>query len=86
MLKIDVFIENEADKASKNLYDEKALVWKQSVEVSGPYPLPYGFVIGTTGPDGDNVDCFVISGEFLSQGQRGLSADRADGADRRRRS
>ena len=67
---IEVFIENEAGKATKNIYDEKLLVWQGSVAVSRPYPLPYGFVTNTTAPDRDNVDCFVISRNALSQGQK----------------
>lgn len=67
---IEVFIENEAGKAIKNIYDEKTLKWIESRTVSKPYPFPYGFVLGTTAPDGDNVDCFVVTSIALRQGQR----------------
>jgi inorganic pyrophosphatase len=83
---IEVFVENEAGKASKNLFDEKTLVWAGAVPVSRPYPYPYGFVIGTTAPDGDNVDCFIITSAHLSQGRRvlckpiGLMEQLEDGA------
>ena len=64
-----VFIENPAGQAIKNLYDEKTLRFKQSVEVSAPYPYAYGFFLNTTSGDGDNLDCFVLTNEQITQGQ-----------------
>lgn len=46
---MEVFIENEAGKATKNVYD--ALAWFRALAVSRPYPFPYGFVVGTTAPN-----------------------------------
>jgi inorganic pyrophosphatase len=63
-----VFIENEAGSFVKHLYDEKTLELKGTTRVSRAYPFPYGFVLDTTAEDGDNVDCFVLTGELLSSG------------------
>lgn len=64
-----VFIENEAGKNIKNIYDEKNLEFKKSVEVSAPYPLPYGFILNTTSGDGDNLDCFILTNREMRGGQ-----------------
>ena len=64
-----VFIENEARLRLKNYYDEKTLEWKREVQVSRPYPFPYGFIIGTTGEDHCSVDCFVLTRRRLKRGQ-----------------
>ena len=64
-----VFIENEADSNQKNLYDEKTLVYKKTITVSRKYPFPYGFILGTTSGDGDNLDCFIITEQKLPTGQ-----------------
>ncbi len=63
-----VFIENEAGARRKNLYDERTLAHRGSVEVSAAYPFPYGFVLGTVGGDGDAVDCFVLTSTPISSG------------------
>ena len=64
-----VFVQNEAGSDQKNYHDEKTLVWQRRVTVSLPYPYPYGFVIGTTGEDGYNVDCFVLTTEEIRSGE-----------------
>jgi inorganic pyrophosphatase len=63
-----IFIENEAGSRRKNIYDERTLTYQHTVEVSRPYPFPYGFVIGTRSGDGDCVDCFVLTTATLSSG------------------
>lgn len=63
-----VFIENEAGSRRKNIYDQRILTYQRTVEVSRPYPFPYGFVIGTRSGDGDCVDCFVLTTVTLSSG------------------
>ena len=64
-----VFIENEAHSNQKNIYNEKTLKKRKTVTISREYPYPYGFIIGTTGEDGDNIDCFVITENHLHSGQ-----------------
>ena len=64
-----VFIENEAGSDQKNLYNEKTLEYKKAVKVSRKYPFPYGFILGTTSGDGDNLDCFIVTKQELKTGQ-----------------
>jgi len=64
-MKIQVFIENEANSDQKNIYNEKTLEYKKSVTVSRKYPYAYGFILNTTSGDGDNLDCFVITNNKL---------------------
>lgn len=64
-----VFIENEAGSYVKHLHNEKTLQLNETTRVSRPYPLPYGFVLDTSAEDGDNVDCFVLTGRPLHTGQ-----------------
>ena len=63
-----VFVENEAGSSIKHHHDEKALRFLFSEQLARPYPFPYGFVIGTTSGDGDNVDCFIITDSPLRTG------------------
>jgi inorganic pyrophosphatase len=64
-----VFVENEAGLNKKNLYDEKTLTYKKTVEVSRQYPYPYGFILDTTSGDGDNLDCFILTNQQLTPGE-----------------
>lgn len=68
-MRLKVFIQNEAGSNQKNVHDEKTLEWKRVAPVSRPYPYPYGFVLGTSSPDGCNVDCYVITRRPLRTGQ-----------------
>ena len=36
--------------------------------VARAYPFPYGFILGTTNEDGDNLDRFVLTKRTLSRG------------------
>ena len=42
---------------------------KKQIAVSRPYPYAYGFILDTTGADGDNLDCFIITDQKLESGQ-----------------
>ena len=64
-----VFIENEAGSRIKHEHDEKTLELKGTTIVSRSFPWPYGFVLNTTGEDGDNVDCFVLTERLLRTGE-----------------
>ena len=68
-MKIKVFIENETGSDQKNIYNEKTLQYKKTVIISRGYPYPYGFILNTTGGDGDNVDCFVLTKKKLKTGE-----------------
>jgi inorganic pyrophosphatase len=65
---IKVLIQAEAGSNAKLRYDEKTLKYIGIGRVSRPYPYPYGFVIDTTAPDGDNVDCYVLGNTHLKSG------------------
>ena len=65
---IQVFIEAEAGSRNKNRYDENTLEYKETGQVSKPYPYPYGFILGTRGPDGDSVDCYILTKDSLRAG------------------
>lgn len=65
---IRVFIQNEAGSDQKHRHNEKTLEYKHTVTVSRPYPFPYGFVLDTTSPDGDNLDCYVLTRRPLRTG------------------
>jgi inorganic pyrophosphatase len=64
-----VFIENEAGSDLKHHHDEVRLVPTHVERVRAPYPYPYGFIPGTQAPDGDCVDCFVITDRPLHTGE-----------------
>lgn len=68
-MRIQVFVQNEAGSNQKNYHDEKTLEYRFTKTVSRAYPYPYGFVVGTTGNDRYNVDCFVITEQPLKTGQ-----------------
>jgi inorganic pyrophosphatase len=63
-----VFIENEAGSRIKHEHNEKTLEHIETSLVSRAFPWPYGFILHTTGEDGDNVDCFVITERQLRTG------------------
>ena len=63
-----VFIENPAGTNVKHTFNEKTLEPIKTEIVAANYPFPYGFILNTTSGDGDNVDCFVITGRELKTG------------------
>ncbi|HWV58093.1 MAG TPA: inorganic diphosphatase [Longimicrobiales bacterium] len=68
LYRVPVFVQNEAGKNIKNYHDEKTLEFLHSKAVLHPYPYPYGFIIGTDGHDGCNVDCFILTDRPLATG------------------
>ncbi|MCJ7781058.1 MAG: inorganic diphosphatase [Acidimicrobiia bacterium] len=65
---VTVFIENEAGSDIKHHYDEATLSIKCTEQVGATYPFPYGFIPETLAPDGDAVDCFVLTDRHLPTG------------------
>jgi len=65
---IKVCIQVEAGSHEKQRYNEKTLEYKGMSQVSRPYPYPYGFILGTSSADGDNLDCYLITHERLQAG------------------
>jgi inorganic pyrophosphatase len=64
---LEVFIQNEAGSSEKHNFDEKTLAYLGSKPVSRAYPYPYGFILGTTSADGDNLDCFILTDRPLDR-------------------
>jgi inorganic pyrophosphatase len=65
---VKVFVQAEAGSHENSSYNEKTLEFKRVRWVSRPYPYPYGFILNTTSDDGDNLDCYIITGEPLKTG------------------
>jgi len=65
---IKICIQVDAGSFEKNLYNEKTLEYKETRQVFRPYPYPYGFILGTTAAEGDNVDCYIITHDSLKPG------------------
>jgi len=59
-MSIEVLIEAAAGSSTRTKYDEKLLRPLGERSIGQPYPYSYGFVLDTTGADGDNVDCYVV--------------------------
>jgi inorganic pyrophosphatase len=62
---IKVLIQVEAGSCDRHLYNEKTLEYKGSKRMSQPVPYPYGFIPGTSGADGDCLDCYIITRDKL---------------------
>jgi inorganic pyrophosphatase len=65
---IKVCIQVAAGSRDVNVYNEKTLEFQRTVRISQPYPYPYGFILGTTAEDGDNLDCYLLSREKIEPG------------------
>ena len=63
-----MFIEAEAGSPDKFDYNETTLEFQKIRRAEAPYPYPYGFILGTLTPEGDGVDCYVISKSYLKTG------------------
>lgn len=69
-MEIEVFVENEGGSTDKNCFNEQTLEYIKTVTISRPYPYPYGLIPDTKSGDGDNLDCFVITGRPLKSRER----------------
>jgi len=63
-----VFIEAESGSPDKFDYNETTLEFQKIRRAAAPYPYPYGFILGTITPEGDGIDCYVISKSYLKAG------------------
>lgn len=63
-----VCIQVAAGSRDVHIYNEKTLDFQRTVRISQPYPYPYGFILGTTAEDGDNLDCYLITREEVLPG------------------
>lgn len=69
-MRITAFIENPSGSTIKHVYDEETLELLGTTEASRAYPYAYGFLPGTHAPDGDSVDCFVLTRSSLPSGHQ----------------
>ena len=67
---IEVFLEAAAGSRVKGRYDERSLERVGERRLLLPYPCAYGFVLGTSGPDGEALDCFVLGAGDAAEGAR----------------
>jgi inorganic pyrophosphatase len=68
MKMIKVLIQVAAGSRNMSFYDETTLKLKRIGRVAQPYPYPYGFILNTRAPDGDNIDCYVLTTSALCSG------------------
>lgn len=66
---IKVFVEAERGSFEKRKYNEKTLEYQGSRQTILSYPFPYGFIMKTETEDGDGIDAFVITKDFMEAGQ-----------------
>jgi inorganic pyrophosphatase len=65
-MRINVTVEAERGSDRKAMLKDGLIVGYR--ETLAPYPYPYGFIPGTRGEDGDEIDCFVLTDRNLSIG------------------
>ena len=63
-----VFVEAQAGSPDKYDYNEQTLEFKGIRTAVAPYPYPYGFICGTLTPEGDGIDCYLITQSSLEPG------------------
>jgi len=61
-------IQVEIGSSERRIFNEQTLEYKETRLGRHPYPYAYGFIIGTSGDDGDCVDCFLLSKQFVTAG------------------
>lgn len=61
---MQVFIEQPGEKNKKNIFDKNSGFFK-TVSFHVTYPYPYGYIVDTLAPDGDELDCYVITDKKL---------------------
>lgn len=64
-----VFIETLRGSTTRTRYDESTYAKKESFGIREPYPYDYGFIVGTNRNAEDCIDCYVVTGERLVEGQ-----------------
>lgn len=61
---MEVFIEQNAEPNKKNIFDKNSGLFK-TVSFHLTYPYPYGYILDTLAPDGDELDCYIITNKKL---------------------
>ena len=65
---IKVMVEAVAGSREKRKFNEETLEYRGCSETLRPYPYPYGFITGTRTPEGDCVDCYIVTDKPLAPG------------------
>lgn len=65
-----VLVEAARGSREKHAYNERTLEYRGKSETLLPYPYPYGFILGTRTPEGDCVDCYLLTTRSLSPGEQ----------------
>ena len=63
---IDIFVQNEAGSKLKNRHNETTFEHLGSIELFEPYPFAYGFIPRTRMPDGDCLDCYLLTPQTVT--------------------
>ena len=59
-----VFVEQTTEENKKNIFDKNSGLFK-TVPFRLSYPYPYGYILNTLAPDGDELDCYIITNQKL---------------------
>lgn len=65
---MQVYIEQPGEKNTKNAFDKKTGTFIKSVPFHLTYPYPYGYILNTKAPDGDGLDCYIITKQKFETG------------------
>lgn len=65
---IKVFIEQTTKPNEKNVFDKKTGKFLNATYSQLTYPYPYGYILDTKAPDGDELDCYIISDKDFNVG------------------
>jgi inorganic pyrophosphatase len=61
---MEVFIEQTGEEHKKNIFDKNSGLFK-TIPFHLTYPYPYGYILDTLTPDGDELDCYIITNAKL---------------------
>ena len=62
------FIEQTSEPNKKNVFDKKTRALLDTVTSLLTYPYPYGYILDTRSPDGEELDCYIITEKKLEAG------------------
>lgn len=65
---LQMFVEAEAGSNLRGVYDEATFEQTGTRRLVAAHPYPYGFVLGTMGPDGAAVDCYLLTDSPVAGG------------------
>ncbi len=63
-----VFIEQSGEENLKSIFTKDTRVFIKNIFTNLSYPYPYGFIEKTLAPDGDNLDCYIITDQKIKSG------------------